>query len=219
LTAYLADHLIAEQRGQGAEHRRAILQRVTDYVTPENDFPLTRFQSRYNAVTEAVGYGKTAMVFNMLREKVGDAQFTKALQQFYRDNRFRPASFDDIRKSFEAVSGLDLRSYFDQWVKDVGTPSSSSKRRWRRARASPSRFAGAGRASVRPRCSCRGRNRPGYRNQMVSMPADKARVEASFDLKGPARRVEIDPQFQLYRRLSPLEIPPSLSKAFARRKC
>src|SRR5262249_34773097 len=66
LTAYLADHLIAEQRGQGAEHRRAILQRVTDYVTPENDFPLTRFLSRHNAVTEAVGYGKTAMVFNML---------------------------------------------------------------------------------------------------------------------------------------------------------
>src|SRR5258708_637164 len=40
LTAYLADHLIAEQRGQGADHRRAILPRVTDYVTPENDFPL-----------------------------------------------------------------------------------------------------------------------------------------------------------------------------------
>ena len=89
LTAYLADHLIAEQRGQGADHRRAILQRVTDYVTPENDFPLTRFVSRHNAVTEAVGYGKTAMAFNMLREKVGDAQFIKALQEFYRDNRFR----------------------------------------------------------------------------------------------------------------------------------
>src|SRR5262245_10323214 len=35
LTSYLADHLIAEQRGQGADHRRTILQRVTDYVTPE----------------------------------------------------------------------------------------------------------------------------------------------------------------------------------------
>src|SRR5262249_22934203 len=43
LTAYLADHLIAEQRGQGADHRRAILQRVTNYVTPENDFPVSRF--------------------------------------------------------------------------------------------------------------------------------------------------------------------------------
>ena len=104
LTAYLADHLIAEQRGQGADHRRAILQKVTNYVTPQNDFPLSRFHSRHDAVTEAVGYGKTAMVFNMLREKVGDAQFIKALQAFYRDNRFREASFDDIRTSFEAVS-------------------------------------------------------------------------------------------------------------------
>ena len=58
----------------------------------------------------------------MLREKVGDAQFIKALQAFYRDNRFRAASFDDIEKSFEAVSGLDLRPFFDQWVKGVGTP-------------------------------------------------------------------------------------------------
>jgi hypothetical protein len=30
--------------------------------------------------------------------------------------------------------------------------------------------------------------------------------------------VEIDPQFQLYRRLSPFEIPPSLSKAFGAKK-
>src|SRR5262249_39438537 len=58
----------------------------------------------------------------------------------------------------------------------------------------------------------------GIETKTVSMPADKARVEASFDLKAPARRVEIDPQFQLYRRLSPFEIPPSLSKAFGAKK-
>ena len=50
------------------------------------------------------------------------------------------------------------------------------------------------------------------------MPSDRARVDVSFDLKGPAQRVEIDPQFQLYRRLSPFEIPPSLSKAFGAKK-
>src|ERR1700730_3146146 len=80
LTAYLADHLIAEQRGQGADHRRAILQRVTDFVPPENDFPPPRFQSRHDGVTEAIGYGKTAMAGNMLRETVGDAQFIKPLE-------------------------------------------------------------------------------------------------------------------------------------------
>src|SRR5262249_56139085 len=47
---------------------------------------------------------------------------------------------------------------------------------------------------------------------------DGAGVEGRLDLKGAAQRVEIDPQFQLYRRLSPFEIPPSLSKAFGAKK-
>ena len=219
LTAYLADHLIAEQRGQGADHRRAILQRVTDFVTPENDFPVRRFESRHNAVTEAVGYGKTAMIWNMLRDKVGDAQFVKALQEFYRDNRFRAASFDDIRKSFEAVSGLDLRPFFDQWINDVGTPELKLEH-----------AAGLGeRIDITLRQVQPGRlfaldvpviieTDKGVETRTVSMPADRARVDVSFELKAPARRVEIDPQFQVYRRLSPFEIPPSLSKAFGAKK-
>jgi aminopeptidase N len=219
LTAYLADHLIAEQRGQGADHRRAILQRVTSYVTPENDFPVSRFHSRHDAVTEAVGYGKTAMVFNMLREKLGDAQFVKALQEFYRDNRFREASFDDIRKSFEAVSGLDLRAFFDQWINDVGTPELRLEQA-----ASHGERLDITLSQVQP-----GRlftldvpvfiaTDKGVETRTVSMPSDRARVDVSFDLKGPAQRVEIDPQFQVYRRLSPFEIPPSLSKAFGAKK-
>ena len=219
LTAYLADHLIAEQRGQGADHRRAILQRVTDYVMPENDFPLSRFRSRRNAATEAVGYGKTAMMFNMLRDKVGDAQFIKALQGFYRDNRFRVASFDDIRKSFEAVSGLDLRPFFDQWIKDVGTPELKLDH-----------AAGhGGRVDITLSQVQSGRlfklevpvviaTDKGVETRTVSMPSDRARVDVSFDLDGSAQRVEIDPQFQLYRRLSPFEIPPSLSRAFGAKK-
>jgi hypothetical protein len=55
------------------------------------------------------------MVWNMLREKIGDAQFIKALQEFYRDNRFRVASFDDIRKEFRGgFRCADLRLFFDQ---------------------------------------------------------------------------------------------------------
>ncbi len=219
LTAYLADHLIAEQRGQGADHRRAILQRVTDYVTPENDFPPSRFLSRHDAVTEAVGYGKTAMMWNMLRGKVGDAQFIKALQEFYRDNRFRAASFDDIEKSFEAVSGLNLRPFFDQWIKNVGTPELKLDRA-----AAHGAHVDITLSQVQP-----GRRfaldvpvviatDKGVETRTVPMPSDTARVEASFDLAGAVQRIEIDPQFQVYRRLSPFEIPPSLSKAFGAKK-
>src|SRR6267154_777507 len=215
LTAYLADHLSAEQRGQGADHRRPILQRVTNYVTPENDFPLSRFHSRYDAATEAIGYGKTAMVWNMLREKVGDAQFIKALQEFYRDNRFRLASFDDIRKSFEAVTGQDFRSCFDQWIKDVGTPElklEQAASRGDRLDLSLSQVQHGRLFALDVPVVIE--TDKGVETRTISMPADRARLDISLDLKGVAQRVEIDPQFQLYRRLSAFEIPPSLSKAF-----
>jgi hypothetical protein len=219
LTAYLADHLIAEQRGQGADHRRAILQRVTDYVTPDNEFPPSHFTSRHDAVTEAIGYGKTAMVWNMMREKVGDAQFISALQQFYRDNRFREASYDDIEKSFEAVSGLDLHGFFDQWISNVGTPELRLDHAAARgahvditlSQVQPGRLFALDVPVVIS-------TDKGVETRTISMPSDQAPVDASFDLKAPVQRVEIDPQFQVYRRLSPFEIPPSLSKAFGAKK-
>jgi aminopeptidase N len=76
-TVYMADHLIKEQRGAGLEYRRTALQKYTDYVTPETDFPLTKFLSRYNSATEAVGYGKAMMLWNMLRRRLGDETFVK----------------------------------------------------------------------------------------------------------------------------------------------
>lgn len=219
LTAYLADHLIAEQRGLGAEHRRDILQRVTDYVAPETDFPLTRFQSRSNAVTEAIGYGKTAMVWNMLRESVGDEQFVTALQKFYRDHRFAVAGFADIRQSFEAVTGRDLKPFFDQWVTVTGTPELKLEAATARgptldltlAQVQPGRrFALEVPVVIQ--------TATGVVTRIVSLSADPARVSLRLELPAPALRVEVDPQFQLYRRLSPFETPPSLSKAFGAKK-
>ena len=72
LTAYMADHLIQEQRGRGEEYRRDTLQKYRSYVRDGRDFPLTEFRSRHSAATEAVGYGKTLMVFHMLRQRLGD---------------------------------------------------------------------------------------------------------------------------------------------------
>ncbi|WP_088286372.1 M1 family metallopeptidase [Ideonella sp. A 288] len=215
LTSYLADHLIAEQRGQGAEHRRDILQRVSDHVTADNDFPLSRFQGRTDAVTEAVGYGKTAMMFNMLREKIGDARFIEGLRAYYREHRFTVAGFDDLRRSFEAAGGQPLGPFFDQWVRHPGVPelqleaATASGQRLELTLAQVQRgrrFALDVPVAIQTDA--------GIELKLVSMPADQARVSVGFDLLAPARRVEVDPQFQIYRRLNPLETPPTLSKAF-----
>ncbi|MCK5088302.1 MAG: hypothetical protein KAQ90_12310, partial [Melioribacteraceae bacterium] len=89
LTAYMADHLIKEQRGQGIDYRRSTLQKFTNYVNEENDFPLADFRSRYNEPSEAIGYGKSLMMWNMLRQDLGDENFVRGFQNFNRTNKFK----------------------------------------------------------------------------------------------------------------------------------
>ena len=122
LTAYLSDHLLKEQQGEGAEYRQTTLQKYTDYVSEERDFPLTAFRSRHSSSSEAIGYGKSLMFFHMLRQELGDAVFTEGLRDFYRKNIFRFATFADLQKSFEHVSHKDLQPEFDQWITESGAP-------------------------------------------------------------------------------------------------
>ena len=122
LTAYLADHLMKEQQGLGAEYRVNTLQKYADYVIGNRDFPLTQFRSRHSSSSEAVGYGKALMFFHRLRRELGDETFELGLQDFYQKNKFRFATFDDLRASFTTVSGRDLRPQFEQWVSREGAP-------------------------------------------------------------------------------------------------
>jgi len=108
LTAYLADHLGAEQRGRGAEYRRGVLQKYSDYVSDDRDFALTQFRSRHGSSTEAVGYGKSAMFFHMLRLAMGDDSFRAGLSDFYAANTFKRAGYSQLRRSFERASGREL---------------------------------------------------------------------------------------------------------------
>ena len=123
ITVYLADHLIREQNGQANEYRRGTLQKYTDFVNESNDFPVSKFISRNNSAEEAIGYGKTAMIFEMLRYAYGDDVFRSAISAFYTDNKFKMATFDNIRKAFEKASGQNLTDFFNQWINRTGAPS------------------------------------------------------------------------------------------------
>lgn len=125
LTVYLADHLIKEQQGQGEEYRKTILQDYTHYAAGKiEEFPLTQFKARYDSLSSSIGYGKSMMLFHMLRRWVGDALFKKAIQLFYQENKFRRATFDDIKKSFTTTAGkdFDFETFFCQWVNRTGIP-------------------------------------------------------------------------------------------------
>ena len=125
LTAYLADHLFQEMEGAGPQYRKEMLARYKNYVAAGTDFPLSEFTSRNSAATQAVGYGKTLMLWHMLRIAVGDELFLEGLRQFYRDYKFRRAGFADIATLYSELSGTDLTPFFNQWVDRTGAPELS----------------------------------------------------------------------------------------------
>ncbi|HSB32377.1 MAG TPA: ChaN family lipoprotein, partial [Candidatus Sulfobium mesophilum] len=120
LTAYLADHLYEEQTGKGWEYRKEQLIAYDAYVNPENEIPLREFTKRTDRASGAIGYGKGAMVFHMLKNLVGEEQFYSALREFLGRNQSRQASWDNIKEAFEKQSGKDLTTFFKQWVDEKG---------------------------------------------------------------------------------------------------
>jgi aminopeptidase N len=123
ITTYLSDYLYEEQKGKGWEYRKNILINFQSYVTPDKDFPLRQFTERTGFASEAVGYGKGAMLFHMLENAVGKDTFYKALRRLIEDNKFKLASWADVERPFEQESGKDLGWFFSQWLDRKGAPS------------------------------------------------------------------------------------------------
>ena len=121
-TIYFADHAYDEQQGKGWKCRRRILSNYKSYVKGARDSPLRAFTERYDLASRSIGYGKAAMVVHMLRKMVGDDLFYAAIRDFIRENKFRVASWDDIKETFEKKTGKDLTWFFNQWIDKKGTP-------------------------------------------------------------------------------------------------
>lgn len=219
LTAYLADYLISESRGKGREYRMAALQKYTDYVSAGKDFPLAEFRSRHSSSSEAVGYGKSLMAYHMLRNLLGDDNFRKGLRGFYAGNSFKYASFEDLRAAFEKITGEGrLKPFFDQWTRRAGAPALSLAS----ARVSKGGLEGydleftlaqtqdgpAYTLEVPVAIYLAGAGAP----RMKTLPMRKKEETFHYSVPVAPVRLEIDPEFDLFRTLSPLETPPTLSR-------
>ncbi len=218
LTAYLADHLLKEREGQGAQYRRDSLQAYADYVRAAEDFPLSAFRGRHGSASQAIGYGKSLMLFHMLRRDLGDEAFIAGLRRFYHDNVFHTAGYDQLRHAFEQVSGRDLKDFFATWTRRTGAPAL--------------RLDDVTLDAVPPGYRIRGRiaqtqAEPPFPLQVPlvihladgglvqrHLPMDARTLDFELELPAAPLRLALDPGFDLFRHLAPGENPPSLSALF-----
>lgn len=126
LTTFMADYAYKEQESADAA-REMRLGWLRDFasVPAGGHTPLADFRSRTHGAAAAVGYGKSAMLFVMLRDTIGEEAFARGIRTFWEKNRFRHAGWGDLRTAFEQASGKRLGEFFDQWLHRAGGPSVS----------------------------------------------------------------------------------------------
>ncbi len=221
ITAYMADHLMKEQQGQGLAYRQATLEKFTNYVNDGNDFPVKNFVNRNNSAQEAVGYGKVLMMNNMLRVDVGDSLFLAAYRKLYNDFRFKKASFSDIQKCFELVSGNDYSEFFNQWINRKGAPKLelSDVKCVNNNKFNLSFTVNQTQKSdafnIKIPVFILFDNDTVYEQKLISMSSKKQTYKFDFD-KRPVKLM-IDPQFNVMRKLDKQEIPATLSQLFGQK--
>ncbi len=215
ITAYMADHLIKEQRGAGDEYRRSTLQKFSNLVDTENDFPLSEFTSRHDGPSEAIGYGKSMMMWQMLRRKIGDENFVKGVKLFYETNKYKTASYRDMQKAMEEVSGMNLNSFFNQWINRKGAPelgivdiNTNSTEGKYRIDISIEQLQDDEAFNVDVPIGVATEN--GVETFVFNM--DKKTQEFQISLDSKPLKLVVDPQYDVFRILNPAEVPPTLSK-------
>jgi hypothetical protein len=84
-----------------------------DLVTQGLDY----FENSENSgVYGAVVYVKGALFFKEVRQAIGDAAFFAALQNYYRDRKYKVAAAEDLLAAFESASGRSLDDLYETWL-------------------------------------------------------------------------------------------------------
>ena len=137
LTTYLADQAYAADKGEGPAFRKEELLKYQHYVKSDTALAVKDFHGAEpgkddirQQAARAVGYGKVAMIFRMLEQKLGHEPFINALRNFYQTMNGKTAGWNDLRRNFEAngaslepLSSKDwTEPFFSQWLERQDLP-------------------------------------------------------------------------------------------------
>jgi hypothetical protein len=214
LTTYVADYLFKESVSPeaGRQYRQQMLRNYATLVDPQDDFPLRSFLSRFSPSSKTIGYDKAAMVFHMLRVLLGEEAFWGALKDLYQQRLFQMVSWHDIQAAFESRGKISLQKFFNQWVSQTGAPSLT--------------FEGISLQRTDNLWEVQGRiiqKRPYYRFKadLLLETATQKKIKTislagkitAFEIKSKTKpsKLSFDPNINIFRRLDPSEIPPSIN--------
>ena len=212
LTTFMADHAYKEEESAAAASAMRVGWLRDFAATPAADQPtLASFRSRTHGAAAVVGYGKSAMLFLMLRDLIGEEAFKRGIQLFWTQHRFRVADWDALRGSFETASGRSLATFFEQWLTRPGGPALTLEK------ASATQHGRSVRLTLELSQSS-----PAYalevpislsyadHHETRRVSLDQRQQRLTLELPALPERVALDPELRLWRVLSANQLPPIL---------
>ncbi|HAF55346.1 MAG TPA: peptidase M1, partial [Thauera sp.] len=232
LTTFMADYAYKEEESP-ALAREMRLGWLRDFAAlPAGSHQaLADFRSRTHGAAAAVGYGKAAMVFVMLRDVIGEEAFARGIRLFWERERFRAAGWPELQRAFEEASGRVLESFFSQWLNVPGGPVLEIARAWLVTGADEPPAQGAWAPEAQRDDAARAGHRlrvelaqvePAYRLRVpiqlsdgarddvrwVDIDRDRTVVELAVDFA--PTEVRLDPELRVWRLPDAAQLPPIL---------
>ncbi|MEA2005350.1 MAG: M1 family aminopeptidase [Acidobacteriota bacterium] len=103
-----------------------ILKKFSEWTEKKSDKGQITMGSRISYVDfeayQAIVYNKTSLILNMLKDYLGEEVFFDGLKEFFSRYKYKAADTNAFFRTFNDVSGKELKPFFDMWFNSYHLP-------------------------------------------------------------------------------------------------
>jgi len=211
-TNYYGYILDADEPGARAYRRNACI--AFSILDPEDDRPLGTFGQDDGAGRD-IGYQKGAMVFHMLARRIGQDNFWAGMRRLTAEYTGKYANWQTFQTLFEQQSGMKLDRFFQEWVRSSGAPCLSLHDAfWHQQEHALEVTLDQGETAFELAVPLRVVYEDGTSDSAIA-ETDQTVETVSIHLDAAPTSVTLDPDYHVFRKLSPGETMPTTRTTLA----
>ncbi|HEY9203060.1 MAG TPA: ChaN family lipoprotein [Sulfurimonas sp.] len=209
ITTYYADYLYAKKAKKEVEYRKDMLIKYDSYVNAHNEIAPIDFEHKTQNSKNAIGYEKVAFFFYMLEQKIGENAFHEGTKTLLQEYAFKTATYDNLKEIYEKSSNQKLDTIFKNLIYEKGaldfSISNTSLMFVENRYLLEFDIVSNNKAEFIPISICSNK-------ECLTTKIDLSSKKQSFELDIEPTKIVLDENYELFRRLHPLETPPVISK-------
>ncbi|MFA7611314.1 MAG: ChaN family lipoprotein [Sulfurimonas sp.] len=209
MTTFYADYLYAKKENRAVEYRKDMLIKYNSHVGLSNEIAPIDFESKTKNSKNAIGYEKSAFFFYMLEQKIGERAFLDGTKMLLENYAFKEATYENLREIYEKASNQKLDVFFKNWIYEKGALdfviNNTSLMFVENRYILEFDITSNNKADFIPVSICSDR-------ECLTTKIDLSKKRQRFELDVEPVKMVIDEDYELFRRLHPLEAPPVISK-------